>query len=434
VQNNTWQSYDKDYIWHPYTQMQLVPEAIGVDRGEGSYLYLSDGRKIFDGISSWWVTLHGHAHPVIAQAIAYQAKKLEQVIFAGFTHEPAAILARKLIERAPKGLAKVFFSDDGSTAVEAALKMCVQYWKHLGEKRTTFLALDGAYHGDTFGAMSISSRGPFTDPFETMLFPVIRLPFPTPPLDETAAFSVQEELFLDHLRNHIKHDQKIAAFIYEPLLLGAGGMKTWRNSVLNEAVKIVKESGVLAIADEVLTGFGRTGSFFASDECTIFPDLMTLSKGITGGFLPMGVTLASQPIYDAFLCSDRAKTFFHGHSYTGNPISCAAAVASLSIFEREPVSERIQAIHEVHIERMAQLAKKQKYVFRIQGTIAAMEPANPEGYLSMKSSELIAACFEKGLLIRPLGDTIYLLPPYSTTREDLHRVYDILMDAAQNPR
>lgn len=425
--NNNWQSWDTEYIWHPYTQMLLSPEAKGVEKAEGSYLYLSGGKKIFDAISSWWVTLHGHSHPIIAQAIAEQAMKLEQVIFAGFTHEPASLLAKKLIERAPKGLAKVFFSDNGSTAVEAALKMCVQYWQHHHEMRTTFLALDGAYHGDTFGAMSASDRGTFTRPFDSMLFNVIHLPFPTPSENsDTKHFSKAEELFLEQLRNHLKHDHRIAGFIYEPLLLGAGGMRIWHSNVLREALKIVKEYNVFAIADEVLTGFGRTGTFFASDTINISPDIMTLSKGITGGFLPMGVTLASGKIYDAFLSTDRSKTFFHGHSYTGNPISCAAAVASLSVFENEPVFDRIAAINEVHKERMPLLAEKQKYNFRIQGTMAALEPENSEGYLSAKSLEFGKKCLEKGLLIRPLGDTIYFLPPYSTTKEDLYGAYDIL--------
>lgn len=423
-----WEIWDSEYIWHPYTQMLLSPHAHGVERGEGSYLYLSDGRKIFDSISSWWLTLHGHGNPVIAKAIAEQAKKLEHVIFAGFTHEPASVLAKKLIEKAPKGLQKVFFSDDGSTAVEVALKMCVQYWQHHKEHRTTFLALDGAYHGDTFGAMSASAKSIFTGPFESMFFKVIHLPFPTPPIDGTINFSKPEELFLEQLRNHVRHDHSIAGFIYEPLLLGAGGMKTWRHSVLNEALKIIHEFNILAIADEVLTGFGRTGSFFASDECNISPDLMTLSKGLTGGALPMGTTLASQAIYDSFLSTDKARTFFHGHSYTGNPISCAAAVASMSIFDNEPVTSRINIINEIHNERMPRLAEKQNYAFRIQGTMAAMEPKDPEGYLSLRSQELSTKSLEAGLLIRPLGDTIYFLPPYSSTKEDMNRTYDILED------
>ncbi len=401
--------------------MQLLPEAVAVERGEGSYLYLSDGRKIFDGISSWWVTLHGHSHPIIAKAIAEQASKLEQVIFAGFTHEPASILSKKIIERAPKGLEKVFFSDNGSTAVEAAMKMCVQYWQHHGQKRTTFLVLEHSYHGDTFGAMSASARGTFTDPFSSMLFDVIHLPFPEPNAEA-------EEKFLAELRRQSKGNKNIAGFIYEPLLLGAGGMKIWRKEVLLEAITIAKENDILCIADEVLTGFGRTGTFFASDSVTVSPDIMTLSKGITGGFLPLGVTLASRNIYDAFLSDDRSKTFFHGHSYTGNPVSCAASVASLSIFENEPVVQRIQAINSAHQEFMPPLAEKLGYNYRILGTMAAMEPKNPEGYLSNKSLSLGKECLVNGLLVRPLGDTIYFLPPYSSTRGDLDLGYGLLRE------
>ena len=410
--------------------MQLLPEAIGVVRGEGSYLYLADGRKIFDGISSWWVTLHGHSHPRIAAAIAEQAQKLEQVIFAGFTHEPASVLAKKLSDRAPSGLAKVFYSDDGSTAVEVALKMAVQYWKNHGEDRTTFLALEGAYHGDTFGAMSASSRGAFTAPFGKMLFDVIRLPFPEPEKDDKKAndFSESEQKFLEVLRQNIRTNSGLAGFIYEPLLLGAGGMKLWRKEVLEESMRMCKEKNILCIADEVLTGFGRTGTFFASDSIQIAPDLMTLSKGLTGGFLPLGVTLASQKIYDSFLSDDRSKAFFHGHSFTGNPISCAASVASLKIFEDEPVMERVASIELVHTERMTRLASQLGYDVRVKGSLAVMEPKKSAGYFGGSPFALQRKCLSAGLLIRPLGDTIYLLPPYSTSIESLHHVYDALQD------
>lgn len=420
-----WQQWDSQYVWHPYTQMQLVPEAVAVERAEGSYLYLSDGRRIFDGISSWWVTLHGHAQPKIAAAIAAQAAKLEQVIFAGFTHEPGATLAKRLIERAPNGLEKIFYSDNGSTAVEVALKMAVQYWQLHGETRTTFLALEDAYHGDTFGAMSASARSAFTAAFDPLLFEVIRLPFPTPPTDGSESFSNAEQRFLDDLRRQCKL-LKPAAFIYEPLLLGAGGMRMWRASVLREAMTIAREAGVFTIADEVLTGFGRTGTLFASEQAGISPDMMTLSKGITGGFLPFGATLCSKRIFDAFLSDDRTKTFFHGHSYTGNPISCAAAVASLDVFDSEPVFDRIAAINAVHRERMPLLAEKLGYDHRILGTVAVTEPREAEGYLSKTSLEIGKRCLENGVLVRPLGDTIYLLPPYSSTGEDMHRAYDVL--------
>lgn len=428
MSNPAWTQWDADYIWHPYTQMQLVPNAVPVSRAEGSFLYLADGRKIFDGISSWWVTLHGHSHPTVVAAIAKQAATMEQVIFAGFTHEPGATLAKKLIERAPSGLEKVFYSDNGSTAVEVALKMAIQFWQLQGETRTTFLAIEDAYHGDTFGAMSASARSAFTAAFDPLLFDVIRLPFPTPPSDGSEALSMAEQRFLDDLRRQCKL-LRPAAFIYEPLLLGAGGMKMWRASVLREAVLIAKQAGVFTIADEVLTGFGRTGTFFASEQAGVSPDLMTLSKGITGGFLPFGATLCTRTIFDAFLSNDRTRTFFHGHSYTGNPISCAAAVASMQVFESEPVFDRINALDAVHHERMPALAEKLGYVSRILGTVAVTEPSEAEGYLSTRSLDLSKRALENGLLVRPLGDTIYLLPPFSSTIGDLHRAYDVLAEA-----
>jgi adenosylmethionine-8-amino-7-oxononanoate aminotransferase len=414
-----WIDLDERYVWHPYTQMQLVPRAIGVERGEGAYLYLADGRRILDGISSWWVTLHGHAHPRIAKAIAEQAAKLEQVIFAGFTHEPASRLAEKLVEITPAGLDKVFFSDNGSTAVEVAIKMAIQYWKLMGENRTEILALDHAYHGDTFGTMSASARGYFTAPFEDFLFNVHRLPFPDPAQPET------ESRFLEELCKAGKKNT-VAAFIYEPLLLGAGGMLMWRPQILEQALKIAKELGMLCIADEVLTGFGRTGTMFASDHAQTKPDLMTLSKGITGGFLPMGMTMASCKIFDAFLSNDRAKTFFHGHSYTGNPISSAAALASIEIFETEPVFDRINSIAAAHAQHAPAFAEKYQLNHRQIGTIAAFEPKEHAGYLSIKSLEWSKQALEMGLLIRPLGDTLYLLPPYASTQDDLVFAYKVL--------
>jgi adenosylmethionine-8-amino-7-oxononanoate aminotransferase len=424
LSNPNWLRDDEQFVWHPYTQMQLVPRSVGVVRGEGPYLYLADGRRIFDGISSWWVTLHGHAHPKIARAIAEQAAKLEQVIFAGFTHEPAARLAKKLVEITPIGLDKVFFSDNGSTAVEVAIKMSMQYWKHVGEERGEILALQHAYHGDTFGAMSASARGLFTKPFENYLFDVRRLPFPTPPSDD-GDLSQAEIRFLDEMHASARTG-KIGAFIYEPLLLGAGGMLTWRASVLEEALRIANEFGILTIADEVLTGFGRTGNMFASDKAAIKPDIMTLSKGITGGFLPMGITMASQKIFDAFLSNDRTRTFLHGHSYTGNPISAAAALASLQIFEDEPVMERIKSIESLHSTLAPKLAAKHKIKFRLIGTISAFEPESSAGYLSSKSLEWGGRALECGVLLRPLGDTIYLLPPYSSSEDDIALAYEVI--------
>jgi adenosylmethionine-8-amino-7-oxononanoate aminotransferase len=425
VNTDQWLNWDRTHVWHPYTQMQLSPDAVGVSHAEGSYLYLSDGRRVLDAISSWWLTLHGHCHPRIAEAIASQAKTLEQVIFAGFTHEPASQLAKQLVDISPDGLEKVFYSDNGSTAVEVALKMCIQYWKHHGESRNIFLALEHAYHGDTFGAMSVSAESAFTRPFSDHLFAAKRLPFPAPSDDTSGMISDAESRFLSELRAACATNA-IAGFIYEPLLLGAGGMLMWRREILHEALRIAKEYGVLTIADEVLTGFGRTGTMFASGKVELAPDLMTLSKGLTGGFLPMGVTLTSDIIFDAFLSDDRSRTFFHGHSYTANPISCAAALASLGIFREDLVWHRIKTAEKTHLELGAQLAERHSLRFRQLGTIAAIEPTMSGGYLGGNSLQFSARALAAGLVVRPLGDVIYLLPPYSTTPADLTFAYDVL--------
>jgi adenosylmethionine-8-amino-7-oxononanoate aminotransferase len=408
--------------------MQLLPDAVPVRSASGAHIELEDGRRIFDAISSWWVTLHGHAHPAIVTAIAEQALKLEQVIFAGFTHEPAARLAKELSEITPEGLGRVFFSDDGSTAVEVALKMCLQYWSHRGEDRTLFLALENSYHGDTFGAMSVSARSPFTSVFERHLFHVEHLPFPEPP-EVCADYSDEESKFLSSLEEACR-SARPAAFIYEPLLLGAGGMLTWRSVVLQQALEIAKRYDVPTIADEVLTGFGRTGKMFASENARLSPTIMTLSKGITGGFLPMGATVVQEEMYEAFLSEHRSKTFFHGHSYTGNALSCAAALASLQIFRTEPVFERMRAIEASHRLRARALSERLGLRSRQIGTMIAFEPRERRGYLSGDSIAIGRRALDRGVLLRPLGETIYLLPPYATTSDDLELAYSVIEEVA----
>jgi adenosylmethionine-8-amino-7-oxononanoate aminotransferase len=388
-------------VWHPYTQHGLAGEPISIERAEGAYLYEKGGRRIFDAISSWWVNLHGHAHPRVAAAIAAQAGRLEQVIFAGFTHEPAERLAEKLLAIAPPGLDHVFFSDDGSTAVEAAVKMA------LGARpgRSRIAALEHAYHGDTFGAMSVSARGPFTDPYKRQLFDVVRLPLADP------AGALPED---------------VAAVIVEPLVLGAGGMKMYPPERLRELAAACRKTGALLIADEVMTGFGRTGTMFACEQAGVSPDILCLSKGITGGFLPLGATLATGEVFDAFYSQDREKTFFHGHSYTANPIACAAAVANLEIFESEPVFERIAAIEAAHRRGLARFNVPTRQL----GTIAAIEfPAGDAGYLSRSGPKLYESFLSRGVLLRPLGNVVYLLPPYCSTDEDLTLAYDAIQDA-----
>jgi len=399
-------------IWHPYTQEALDGPAIKIDRGEGAWLYTTDGHRLLDGISSWWVNTHGHGHPLIAEAIAKQARRLEHVIFAGFTHQPAEELSERLGTIVPRLLSRLFFSDNGSTAVEVALKIAVQYWHNSGrpEKRR-IVALQNAYHGDTIGAMSVSADSPFTSSFESLRLRVSRIGNP------------------EEMRQVLaQNDGEIAALIVEPLIQAAGGMIVHSVDFLKQLRELCTQHGVLFIADEVFTGFGRTGKMFACDVAGIVPDLMCLSKGLTGGFLPLAVTLCTEKIYEAFYSVDRSRTFFHGHSYSGNPLGCAAANASLKIFEMEPVFERIAAIEVIHRERMPELAKKTGVIdARILGTIAAVElRAADAGYLSRLRSQLYAFFIESGVLLRPLGNVVYVVPPYVVTADELHHIYDVI--------
>ena len=407
-------------IWHPFTQHGLAPPPIRIARGEGAHLYSEDGRAIIDAISSWWVNLHGHAHPHIAKAVAEQAAKLDQVIFAGFTHEPAERLARKLLALAPKGLAHAFFSDSGSTAVEVAIKMAAGCWHNRGYKRNRIIAFEYGYHGDTFGAMSAGHRGVFSAAYEPMLFDVSYLPFPERGAEQTTIDA------LDALLR--AQPDAFAALIVEPLVLGAGGMKMYAPNLLSGIAALLKRRGVFLIADEVMTGFGRTGTMFACEQAGVAPDIMCLSKGLTGGVLPMGVTLASAEIYDAFYSPDRSKTFFHSTSYTGNAIACAAALANLEIFEREPVMERIAAISTHHSRRLAGFrGRAQIRDARQTGIIAALELRAPDaGYFAELGPKLAAFYLERNVLLRPLGNIVYTMPPYCTGAAELDRIYDVI--------
>jgi adenosylmethionine-8-amino-7-oxononanoate aminotransferase len=403
-------------IWHPYTQEALDEPVIKIDRGEGAWLYTTDGRRLLDGISSWWVNTHGHGHPLIAEAIAKQARKLEHVIFAGFTHQPAEELSDRLGRVVPRPLSRLFFSDNGSTAVEVALKIAVQYWHNIGRpEKKRIVALENAYHGDTIGAMSVSADSPFTSAFESLRLRISRVGN------------------VDALRQLLaQNDEEIAVLIVEPLIQAAGGMIVHSVDFLKQLRELCTLHNVLFITDEVFTGFGRTGKMFACDVAGIVPDIMCLSKGLTGGFLPLAVTLCTEKIYEAFYSVDRSRTFFHGHSYSGNPLGCAAANASLRIFETEPVFERIAEIERIHRERMPGLAKKAGAVdARILGTIAALElRADDPGYLSKIRSQLYASFIENGVLLRPLGNVVYVMPPYVTTPDELHHVYDVIGNCA----
>lgn len=420
-------------IWHPFTQDVLEPAPIFVERAEGVYLYTPQGR-LLDAISSWWVNLHGHAHPLIAEAIAEQARKLEQVIFAGFTHGPAEELAARLQKVLPGPLEHIFFSDDGSTAVEVALKMAVQFWwNHGNRSKSRFVALDHAYHGDTSGAMSVGEDSSFVAAFDSLRFPVYRVPSaycfrcPVGKKRETCKIDCVEPL--ERLLED-KHGE-IAAVIVEPLLQAAGGMVIHPAEFLQRIRQACTRHNVLLIADEVLTGFGRTGPMFACERAGIVPDIMCLSKGITGGFLPLGATVCTDSIRRIFRSEDRTLTFFHGHSYTGSPLACAAGIASLKIFESEPVFERIATIERIHAERLPGF-KRHSAVgdLRSIGTVAVIEiDAEDTGYLSKLGPFLYEFFLEKGVLLRPLGNIVYILPPYAISASELHFVYDVIEEA-----
>lgn len=405
-------------IWHPMTQHGSSGPAVHIDHADGTYLYERGGRRIIDGISSWWVITHGHCHPHIAEAVKVQADKLEQVIFAGFTHTPAERLAEKLLRITDPKLQYVFFSDSGSTAVEVALKMAIGYFVHTGQPRRKILALNGGYHGDTFGAMAAGARSVFNKLYEPYLFEVEHLPFPDA---KTAPQTLQK------LETFLKGGD-VAALILEPIVQGAAGMRIYSPKTLKKFRDLCTQYGTLLIADEVMTGFGRTGKRFACEHAKVTPDIVCLSKGLTGGFLPMGATLCTRDIYDAFYHEDRARMFFHSTSFTGNPLACAAALANLEIWDREPVFQKIQAIETEHKKAAAWFdARTDVADVRTIGSIFALDVQDDvHGYLSNISPVLYDFFLKHDVLLRPIGNTIYILPPYCVTQTDLEQIYDTL--------
>jgi len=407
-------------IWHPFTQHALrsrFPKAV---RAEGAYIFTADGRRIIDAISSWWVITHGHRHPRIVAAIRAAADTLDQVIFAEYTHEWAERLAEKLLAVAPPGLAHIFFSDSGSTSVEVALKMALGFWRHSGEPRHRILVMEHSYHGDTVGAMSVGERGPFTDAYEPLLFDVARIPFPA---------SGSESATFDALEAECRAAP--AALIVEPLVLGAGGMLMYAPAVLAELRNICARHGVLFIADEVMTGWGRTGTMFACEQARVSPDIACYSKGLTGGSLPLAVTLCRREIFDAHFAEDRRRTFFHSSSFTANAIACAAALANLEIWESEPVLARIATLAAMQTERLERFRDDARFEHvRQAGTITAMDVRAPDGgYFAALGPKLAAALQVGEVLLRPLGNTLYVLPPYCVTEDDLDRVYGAILGA-----
>lgn len=418
---NTLKSKDKELIWHPYTQEKTAGENVLITKGKGAYLFDENEKKYLDANASWWTNTHGHAHPYIAQKLYEQASTLEHVIFAGYTHEPAIRLAEKLQPFLPENQAKFFYSDNGSTAVEVALKMAFQFWFNQGEKRTKVICFENAYHGDTFGAMSVSARGLFTDPFKPLLFEVITIPTPTQ--KNINAVSAQ----LDSLLN----DYKIASFIYEPLVQGSHGMNIYEAELLDKVLVKLQRANIPLIADEVFTGFGRTGKFLASDFVTTKADIFCFSKGLTAGVLPLGLTTCSQKIYDVFYSNDKTKTLFHGHSFSGNPIGCAVALASLELYDIEKTLERIERIERQHASFIPRLASHKNVAnIALQGTILRFEVVNENetSYTNPLKERAVSFFQEHGIMLRPLGNVLYFLPPYCVSESDLEHLYKTTED------
>ena len=413
---------DASPVWHPFTQHALQPSSIAIASAEGAWLTTADGSPILDAISSWWVITHGHRHPHIVAAIKEEADRLDQVIFAGFTHTPAERIAHGLVAIAPRGLAHVFFSDSGSTSVEVALKMALGYWLNVGEPRHRILALEHGYHGDTVGGMSVGTRGVFNAPYAPLLFEVTRLPFPA---------AGREQETLDALENACRQGGA-AALIVEPLILGAGGMLVYSADTLAAMKRICERHGVFFIADEVMTGWGRTGTLFACEQAGITPDILCLAKGITGGALPLAATLCTPAIFEAHLSADRTKTLFHSSSYTANPLACAAAVANLEVWMREPVGNRVVALAAAQAQHLSAFEGDGRFRnARRLGTIAALDIAvDDAGYLADVGPKLYEFFLERGVLLRPLGNTVYVMPPYCITDDELDLVYDAIRAAA----
>ncbi|WBV57496.1 adenosylmethionine--8-amino-7-oxononanoate transaminase [Chryseobacterium daecheongense] len=416
---NELQKRDRAVNWHPYTQMKTADDAIPIVKGKGVYLYDNEGKKYIDAVSSWWVTLHGHANEHIAERVYSQLNTLEQVIFAGFTHEPAIQLSENLLKLLPDNQEKVFYSDNGSTAVEVALKMSIQHAYNQGKSKTKILAFKDAYHGDTFGAMSVSGRSIWTQPFGEMLFEVIFID--TPNSENLEELKIRIEDFADD----------VACFIYEPLIQGAAGMLVHHAEDLSKLMKFCREKEIILVQDEVFTGFGRTGKLFASNHLSEQPDIMCFSKGLTGGTMPMGITTCSEVIFNAFLSDDKYKTLFHGHSFTANPLACAAALASMELLLQQDTQLAIERISQQHADftKILQQHKKVENV-RQMGTILAWELKTDQGtsYFNETGKKIYNEFLSRGIIMRPLGNVMYLVPPYCITSGELDFIYENIID------
>lgn len=412
---------DKAYVWHPFTQALNAPDPIGIVRAEGAWLYDEDGKKYLDANSSWWTINHGHAHPYIAEKLHEQFLKMDHVIFAGATHPKAAETAERIVKALPDGFQKVFFSDNGSTSVEVGIKMIYQYWYNKAIEKKRFLAIEGAYHGDTFGAMSVGQRGYFNKPFEHLFFDVDFIPFPTENNQDEILETVEQLFKTGHF----------AGFIFEPLVQGAAGMRIYDAQLLNQLLVLAKKYDVLTIADEVMTGFYRTGTLFAINQISEIPDIVCMSKGVTGGVMPVGLTATTSKIFDAFLSEDTSKALLHGHSFTGNPLSCAAICASLDLFEQPQTIQQIDRIAQAHKSFIETHGSNPIFKSaRSLGTILSLEieVGAESSYFSSIRTDAYQFFLENELLMRPLGNVIFVNPPYCISPTELSNVYEKIME------
>lgn len=407
-------------VWYPYTQMKTAPDPIKIVEGDGVYITDEGGNHFIDAISSWWVNIHGHANKFIADAIHKQAQKLEQVIFAGCTHQPAIDLAYKLLEKVRMPGGKVYYSDNGSTAVEIAVKMAIQYFYNEGQPRTKILTWENDFHGETFGAMSVSDQGSLNRAFEPLLFETIKIPIPGSE-DDTESF--------DKIRDVVSYGD-VAAFVFEPLVQGAGGMAMYSPAILQKVLEIVRPSGALIIADEVMTCFFRTGTFLATEQVSVQPDIIAMAKGLTGGFLPLAVTICNEKVFNGFISDEKSKALFHGHSYTANPLGCAAAIASIQLTEEQHFRDNLTMM--LNLIRAKALSYRTAYPQlnpRNCGTIFAINiPAQNEGYFSGEFDRIRQFFLERNIFLRPLGNVLYIMPPLVISAEELHYIFQKIDD------
>ena len=415
---------DQNHLWHPYTQHKTSKPPIAITKGKGALLWDENDKEYIDAIASWWVNPFGHSNTFIADAIYKQLTTLEHVLFGGFTHEPAVVLAEKLVEILPKNQQKLFFSDNGSTAVEIAIKVALQYFFNKGEKKTTIIAFENAFHGDTFAAMASSGISFFTDAFQGMLIDVVRIPVP---------IKGQEAASCNALAQALKNNT-CAGFIFEPLVQGAAGMVIYEPESLDKLIKICQENNVLTIADEVMTGFGKTGKNFACDYLTEKPDMMCLSKALTGGTIPMAITTFTSAIFDAFYDEDINKALFHGHTFTANPTGCAAALASLELLQTNEMQDHIARVNKSHLAFQKHIESHPKVTTtRVLGVIFALEiqTESSASYYGTLRNKLYDFFIENGLILRPVGNIVYILPPYIITDQQLQKVYQVVEKALE---